>query len=296
MTNLESYKVFYKVAELKSITKTAEYMHISQPAISKTIKNLEEELNTPLFTRTRQGVVLNEAGEKIFLNVKQAFTLLEEAEIKISEFNNMQSGTIKLGISTTLAKKYLVKYVKDFHSLYPNITIDIYTDPTKKLIESLKNGELDFIIGKFPTKRETGLSYLKLGSSKYIFVTNYDYYSKFNNNISAEELTRYPLLLQKSPSNSRATAEKYFSDLNIKVDPIMNIGSANLLCDFLVNGLGIGYVTKLYVEEEIKNKRLFELNVSPETEQIEYGLILLDSNILPHHIKVFIDFLKKTSN
>lgn len=296
MTNLESYKVFYKVAELKSLTKTAEYMHISQPAISKTIKNLEEELNTPLFTRTRQGVVLNEAGEKIFLNVKQAFTLLEEAEIKISEFNNMQSGTIKLGISTTLAKKYLVKYVKDFHSLYPNITIDIYTDPTKKLIESLKNGELDFIIGKFPTKRETGLSYLKLGSSKYIFVTNYDYYSKFNNNISAEELTRYPLLLQKSPSNSRATAEKYFSDLNIKVDPIMNIGSANLLCDFLVNGLGIGYVTKLYVEEEIKNKRLFELNVSPETEQIEYGLILLDSNILPHHIKVFIDFLKKTSN
>lgn len=296
MTNLESYKVFYKVAELKSITKTAEYMHISQPAISKTIKNLEEELNTPLFTRTRQGVVLNEAGEKIFLNVKQAFTLLEEAEIKISEFNNMQSGTIKLGISTTLAKKYLVKYVKDFHSLYPNITIDIYTDPTKKLIESLKNGELDFIIGKFPTKRETGLSYLKLGGSKYIFVTNYDYYSKFNKNISAEELTRYPLLLQKSPSNSRATAEKYFSDLNIKVDPIMNIGSANLLCDFLVNGLGIGYVTKLYVEEEIKNKRLFELNVSPETEQIEYGLILLDSNILPHHIKVFIDFLKKTSN
>ena len=274
MTNLESYKVFYKVAELKSITKTAEYMHISQPAISKTIRNLEEELNTPLFTRTRKGVVLNEAGDKIFLNVKQAFTLLEEAEIKISEFNNMQNGTIKLGISTTLAKKYLIKYIKNFHSLYPNITIDIYTDPTKKLIESLKNGELDFIIGKFPTKKETGLNYLKLGSSKYIFVTNVDYYSKLNKNISAQELTQYPLLLQKSPSNSRATAEKYFSNLNIKIDPIMNIGSANLLCDFLINGLGIGYVTKLYVEEEIKNKLLFELNVSPDTEQIEYGLIL----------------------
>lgn len=296
MTNLESYKVFYKVAELKSITKTAEYMHISQPAISKTIRNLEEELNTSLFTRTRKGVVLNEAGDKIFLNVKQAFTLLEEAEIKISEFNNMQNGTIKLGISTTLAKKYLIKYIKNFHSLYPNITIDIYTDPTKKLIESLKNGELDLIIGKFPTKKETGLNYLKLGSSKYIFVTNVDYYSKLNKNISAQELTQYPLLLQKSPSNSRATAEKYFSNLNIKIDPIMNIGSANLLCDFLINGLGIGYVTKLYVEEEIKNKLLFELNVSPDTEQIEYGLILLDCNILPRHIKVFIDFLKKNSD
>lgn len=292
MTNLETYRIFYKVAELKSITKAASELHISQPAVTKQIQNLESELSTPLFTRTRRGVVLNEAGEKIFLNVKQALILLEEAETNISEFSNMQTGTIKIGISTTLAKKYLINYIIDFHKLYPNIVIDIYTDPTKKLINMLKNGELDFLISKFPSSRETDLSYVKLGTSKYIFVGNIDYYNQLKNGISAKDLTKYPIILQKTPSNSRATAEKYFENLNLKIKPIMNIGSANLLCDFIIKGLGIGYVTKLYVEEEIKKKHLFEIKVTPNTESIEYGLIRLKNNILPIHSEKFIDFLQ----
>ena len=293
MTNLETYKIFYKVAEQKSITKAANELHISQPAVTKQIKNLETELSTPLFIRTRSGVVLNEAGEKIFLNVKQALVLLDEAESQISEYANYKNGTIKIGISTTLAKKYLVDKIVDFHNAYPNIVIDIYTDPTKKLITSLKNGEIDIIIAKFPSSKENGLKYLNLGSSKYIFVANKDYYDLLPSKIHAKELLNYPILLQKSPSNSRMTVEKYFNNLNLQVKPIMSIGSANLLCDFLIKGLGIGYVTKLYVEEEIKKHRLFELDVTPKTKEIKYGLILLKNNILPSHIDKFISYLQK---
>lgn len=293
MTNLDSYKIFYKVAELKSITKAADFLHISQPAVTKQIKNLEAELNTSLFIRTRNGVILNEVGEKIFLNVKQALILLEEAEQQVNEFSNMQSGTIKIGISTTLAKKYLINHIFNFHTLYPNITIDIYTDPTKKLITSLKNGEIDLIIGKFPYSKEPGLNYRKLGSSNYIFVANKEYYDKCQDIKKAQDLTKFPLLLQKSPSNSRMTAERYFKNLNIEIKPIMNIGSANLLCDFVKKGLGIGYVTKLYVEEDLKSKNLYELPILPKTEKIEYGLIFLDNNIIPNHIDKFIEFLTK---
>ena len=139
MINLELYRIFYVVAETKNITKASEILNISQPAVTKHIKNLEEQLGNPLFIRTKKGVILNEYGEKIFLNVKQALNLLSESEKEISKYKSLNKGTIKIGISTTLARKYLLKYIKKFHETYPNIVIYIYTDSKKYLIKQLKN-------------------------------------------------------------------------------------------------------------------------------------------------------------
>ena len=126
MINLELYRIFYVVAETKNITKASEILNISQPAVTKHIKNLEDQLGNPLFIRTKKGVRLNEYGEKIFLNVKQALNLLNESEKEISEYKKIDKGTIKIGISTTLTRRYLIKHIKNFHEKYPNIVINIY--------------------------------------------------------------------------------------------------------------------------------------------------------------------------
>lgn len=292
MINLELYRIFYVVAECKNITKASEMLNISQPAVTKHIKNLEEQLGSPLFIRTKKGVVLNEYGEKIFLKVKNALTLLDESEKQISEYKSMNKGTIRVGISTSLTRKYLLKYIEKFHKIYPNIVININTDPTKELIKQLKNGLLDLIICKFPNYEDLDLDYIKLGQTKYIFVANSDYKELLNRKVNINEIVDYPILLQKSPSNSRTSADKYFKSNNIKVEPKMNIGSSNLLIDFASIGYGIGYVTKLYVEDELKNKKLFEIDIEPKTEDIDYGLVILKNNIMPSYCNKFIEYLK----
>lgn len=292
MINLELYRIFYVVAETKNITKASEILNISQPAVTKHIKNLEEQLGNPLFIRTKKGVILNEYGEKIFLNVKQALNLLSESEKEISKYKSLNKGTIKIGISTTLARKYLLKYIKKFHETYPNIVIDIYTDATKDLIKQLKNGVIDIIISKFPQNRDNDLDYIYLDKTKYIFVANEEYSFLSNKTIPIKKLVNYPLLLQKTPSNSRDNIEKYLKENNIHLEPKMNIASSNLLVDFIRLGYGIGYVTKLYVEEELKEKKLFEIKVIPDTDEINYGIILLKNNVMTSHCKKFIDYLK----
>lgn len=291
MINLELYRIFYIVAETKNITKASEILNISQPAVTKHIKNLEEQLGNPLFIRTKKGVILNEFGEKIFLNVKQALNLLNEAEKEISRYKSLDKGTIKIGISTTLTRKYLLSYIKKFHETYPNIVIDIYTDATKDLIKELKNGIIDIIISKFPQNKDYDLEYICLGKTKYIFVSNEKYSYLANEVIPIKKLVNYPLLLQKSPSNSRDNIERYLKNNNISIEPKMNIASSNLLVDFIELGYGIGYVTKLYIEKELKEKKLFEIKVTPDTDEINYGIILLKNNILPSHCKKFIDYL-----
>lgn len=289
--NLELYRIFYVVAETKNITRASEILNISQPAVTKHIKNLEDQLGTPLFIRTKKGVVLNEYGKKIFLNVKQALTLLDESEKEIGKYKTMDKGTIKIGISTTLTKKYLLKYLEKFRTKYPNIIVDIYTDPTKELINKLKNGNIDLIISKFPQVIDHDLEYIKLGETKYIFVANKNYSSLINRKVKVEELKDYPVILQKSPSNSRMSVENYFKENNFKLEPIMNIASSSLVIDFTQLGYGIGYVTKLYVDEELKKEKLHEIDIEPRTPLIEYGIILLKNNVMTSHCNKFIKYL-----
>ncbi len=291
--NLELYRIFYVVAQCKNITKASNELNISQPAVTKHIKNLEDYFGTPLFIRTKKGVILNEYGEKIFLKVKQALTLLGDVEKELTEFNENQSGTIKLGISTSLTRKYLLKYIKDFHKIYPNIILTISTDPTKKLIDDLKSGKIDIIISKFPKNKDLELNYIKLGTTKYIFVVNDEYKHLLNRKVDARELINYPLLLQKNPSNSRNSADRYFKMLDLKVEPTMNIGSSNLLIDFVKIGYGIGYVTKMYAKDELDNKMIFELDMNDDTEYIDYGIITLKNNILAYSNNKLIDYLKQ---
>lgn len=293
MINLELYKIFYTVATTKNITRASEILHISQPAVTKHLKNFEEALGNPLFIRTKKGVILNEYGEKLFLKVKQSLSLLEDCEKEMNMYKDNNFGTIKIGISTTLTRKYLLKYIAMFHKLYPNICIDIYTDPTETLLKELKNGQIDFIISKYPNTLDSDLSYMKLGETKYIFVASSEYKALLNRKVPLKELINYPILLPKMPANGRISANKYFKSNNIKITPKMNIASSNLLIDFVKIGYGIGYVTRLYVDEELKNKILFEINVDIAPENINYGIILLKNSPLPKHINKFIDFIKE---
>ena len=288
MINLELYRIFYIVAETNSITKASEILNISQPAVTKQIKNLEEELNTPLFNRTKKGVTLNECGQKIFLKVKHALNLLDEAEKEYGAYNNLTTGTIKIGTSTSLIRNYLLKYIETFHNKYPNIIVEIHTDPTKEMIQKLKNGALDIIIGKYPDYIDKELQYTELSKTRYIFVANKNYFD-IHNPIKAQDLEKLPILLQKAPSNSRAHAEEFFKKNHIALNPLMNIGSSNLLIDFIKLGYGVGYVTELYVKDMLESKELYKIETSPESEDVSFGIISLKNNLVTSHCTKFIE-------
>ena len=172
MVDLELYRIFYEVAKAGNITQASNALNISQPAVTKHIKNLEYQLGATLFIRNRKGVILTESGKKLFVYIKQAMNLISYAEKEIDELQNMYTGTLKLGVGTTLTKKYLLKYIKEFHKLYPNITIEISTDPTGELKEKLKLGMIDLIIAKMPKYKESEYEYKVLGKLEDIFVGN----------------------------------------------------------------------------------------------------------------------------
>lgn len=293
--DLNLWRVFYEVANIKNISKTSEKLHISQPAITKQIKNLEEYLNCKLFIRTQKGVVLTKDAEKILNDINQGLHSFALAEKKIKADNMLMSGTIRIGIGATLTKVFLMQYIRKFHKKYPNIIFEIHTDPTHVLKDKLKSGNLDFIIAKFPLKKKDEFEYTCIGSMQDIFVVNKDYKELLKKPLYITNIEKYPILLQKQPSSSRDFIENHCQKYGLELTSIMEIASARLLIEFTKVGYGIGVVTKEYVEKELERKEIFELSVTPSIPKRDFGLISLKQNYLSKCSREFLKMILKAN-
>lgn len=289
---LDLWNIFYEVASTGNISRASEKMHISQPAITKQIKNLENELECKLFIRTQKGVILTKKGELIYQDIKNGINALNTAYKKIKSENEIITGNIRIGSSTTLVKTYLMPFIKEFHEKYPNVIFEISTEPTSRLKELLKIGKIDIIVAKFYTGINDDFVYDKIGEMHDIFIVNDKYKELFQKEISLKVLENYPILLQKQPSSSRDFIEKFCENNNIKLKSIMEIASSNLLIEFSKIGYGIGVVTKEYVKKELKNKELYELKVKPNIPKRDFGIITLKNNYLSMCCKEFLKSFK----
>ena len=139
MVNLELYRVFYTVAKCGSLTRAAEELYISQPAVSRSIKQLETQLGVSLFTRTHRGMQLSANGGKIiFEEVERALKLLSDAQNRISEMKTSATGTIRIGASDTIFEYFLADKIVEFNERFPAVKIELLADVTPQTIEKLK--------------------------------------------------------------------------------------------------------------------------------------------------------------
>lgn len=288
--NYELYKIFYCVTVEGSISKAANKLHISQPAVTWQIKVLENQLNITLFTRTKKGVLLTEEGKVLFEYVKQGVESFTNGENMLTNIKNLDYGTISIGASTTVSKYVLMPYLEKFHEKYPNIEINIVNTLTENLIKELRNGNLDMLVLNLPMNEAKDLKIQKVLDVQDIFVGNKKYYELTKGHIKLAELNNYPLLFQKSPSNTRAFLNNYLNENKIKLTPKTEIVSYNLIMDFVKSGFGIGYATREFVKDDL-NKTLFEIKVTPKIPPRYIGVATLNKTIPNYSVKKLVDLM-----
>ena len=279
--NFELYKVFYEVAKCGSISKGAQQLMISQPAVSQSIQTLEDELGGKLFIRTQKGVVLTNEGKELYSYIKDGMTYFINGTNKFMSLKNLESGVLNIGASASISENYLMSYLSKFRKLYPNVKITIVNDLTDNLLKELRNGNLDIVIASIQNNiKDLKIEYIC--DLHDIFVSSKkDSLDKLDN-----------LLLQKSPSVTRVHFDKYISDNNYEFDCKMEIVSHRLLVNFIENGFGIGLVTKEYVKEKL-GKTLFEVDTKYKIPSRKLSYAIKDDVYPTFSTKKFIELLKK---
>lgn len=287
--DLELYRIFYVVAKHKHMTKASKELHISQPAISQAIKKLEEQLDGTLFLRSNKGMELTEEGKMFFEYVKGALELINNAEKEFTSFKDLSKGDIKIGCSTTLTKLILMNAIRDFHKQYPNINIEIINDLTSDLIRDLKLGKLDFVIFNESHIKEKNVDLKMILKLKQGFVYNPEY---FKDNVhDFADLNNYPLILQKTESNSRKLLDYIALNKNVKLIPKMEVVSQELITEFVNIGLGIGFVLVDLAKRNFSN--LEELKINQDIPSTHVYLATNKSILPTRASKTFIEYLSK---
>lgn len=286
--DLELYRVFYVVAKNKHMTKASLELCISQPAISQSIRKLEEQLGGTLFLRSNKGMELTEEGKMFYEYVKDALELINNAENEFTSFKDLSIGEIKIGCSTTLTKLVLLDAIEKFHKDFPGITFNIKNELTSNLILDLQKGKLDFVIFNEGNVKETNVSLEKISELKQGFIYNPNYYE--DNIKNFKELNNYPLILQNKESNSRKFLDSLLLKNNIILLPSMEVVSQALVVDFTNIGLGIEFTIIDLAKKNYKN--LKELKINKSIPNIDIYIAKNKNINLTFASKKFLSYLK----
>ncbi len=274
--NLNLYRIFYTVAKTKSFSESSRVLHISQPAISKHIQNLEYELNTLLFYRTNRGIELTKEASSLLVYVEKAYNYLMLAERELQEGKELTKGKVSVGILPYINNYYFIDKIKSFMKEHPNITINLSNHNELLLFELLQQHNLDLLIipGDYSDNKEFKSE--KLLVNEYCFAYNKDYFNI--EKINLEELFKKPLLLPTKNSKQRVNLEKLLSVNNIISNPNMELETTEMMLKYIKEGIGIGYIQKKIAEQEGLSIIELEESLPEETVSLIYNEETLTSS------------------
>ena len=219
--NFELYRYFYVVANSQSITDASKKLYISQPAVTKAIKNLEHQLNGNLFIRNKNGIYLTEEGKKFYNYIRPAIEQMNNAEKLFSNINKLEKGDLKIGTSNTILKYFLIPYLKTYSNIFPKIDISIEESYTPNLINMVKNGNIDiaFIYAPNNDSKLLGLKIYNLMKLHYCLIGNHKYKKYTEKCISLKDIKKENLILN--------TINPIKTDIlnNLELKPHINLAS-----------------------------------------------------------------------
>lgn len=295
--NLEYYKIFYEVAKEQNITKASENLNISQPAISKTIKLLEEKLGGTLFVRTKKGVILTEEGKEFYSYITKAMEYINSAENKFSDLINLETGVIKIGINSTLTKEFLLSYLEIFNKSYPKIDIQITNGITSHLINELKNGLIDIVFLNLNDKDYgNDIDIIKCKKIHDVFIASKKYSELNDKVISLNELKNYPLIFQAKGSNTRNFLDNFLKEKNITLKPNIELASYSLVTEFCKAGFGIGYAVKEFIQKDLNEGKIFSLKIKENIPERYIGFAISNKHLPSFSTKKLIEIITNNFN
>lgn len=292
--NLTLYHIFNCVAQAGNISRAANQLYISQPAVSKAIKALEKNLKTTLFVRSSRGVKLTEEGQLLYKYSSAAFDALKQAEDSIKRIHELGIGQLRIGASNTLCKYLLLPYLNDFVRENPHIKIIIENQSSSHTIKQLENNNLDIGLVAKPDKADA-ISFIPINEIEDIFVATNSYIDNLKLRENSNDIFNNATIMLLDQANvSRQYINDYFRSNGIEPKHILEISSMDLLIEFARTGLGVGCVIKAFVQADLDRGTLVEIPLDKPINKREVGFSYSKNAFLSASMRKFLSFIEKS--
>lgn len=301
-SNFEYYKVFYYVAKYENLTKAAAVLKISQPAVTRTIHNLENDLGCRLFVRSRKGMSLTPEGHAFYDYIAAGCAQFFKAESNLESLLSLDNGTIYISATETALHCFLFQAMEAFNNSYPKVRFQIVNNSTTDSVNAVKEGKVDmaFVSANFqvmpPLKMKVMQAYseILIGGSRFAGLKDS---TRMNSKRSLKELMDYPWISLASGTLTRSFLNHYFESHGIDFAPDMELATTDTILPAVRHNMGIGFIPEAFVKEALKSGTVFEIDVKEPLPK--RNILLIYDTEYPQSVasKAFMNFLNdKTEN
>lgn len=240
--SLDSYRVFYYVAQYRSFTKAAEILYSNQPNVTRTIKNLEQLLGCSLFHRTSRNVRLTPEGEELFSHIAPAMQQIRNGEETILMHSAMQLGTVSIGVSEIALHQLLLPVLEQFRREHPNIRLRILNSNSHQALSALKDNLVDLAVLTLPVELQNSFDRVDLAHFCEVPVCSAQYAYRFQNPVSLHELCRHPIISLCPGSSTHRFYSEWFQLQDLTFSPDIEAATSDQILPMVQANLGIGFV------------------------------------------------------
>ncbi len=283
--SLDYYRTFSVVYESRSFSEAARRLYVTQSAISQSVKQLEFLLDVKLFVRGKRSVIPTAEANALYSAIIPAIETIGEAEEKITRLRLLQEGSLCICAADTVAKYYLLPYLKRWNELYPNVRLTVVNRTSTEAFSLLSAGKIDIAFVNSPVTEEkfSRKTCLHLHD---VFIGGSAYKALSGKTITRKQLIEYPLIMLETLSNSRRAVDAEFFSDGIILKPEIELGTHELLIDFARIGLGISCVTREF--SDIRGE-LFEIQLDQPLPERTLELCWLENEQASSAKKKFIE-------
>ncbi len=283
---LDQLKGFFHVAKLKSFTRAAGKMYLTQPAISLQIKALEKELGEKLFERTGRRVSLTMAGEVLFRLAEEIVTKLDEIRCVIGELHDLERGRCVLGTSDTTSLYFIPELIKEYREAHPKIELQVRNRISQEVVRLVLDCEVDLGIVTLPVE-EPRLTVVPLFKHPLACVVASAHPLSNRRSIRASDLRGEPMVALERNSTTRRRIDAYLAASGVQPRTAIELSSFETIKKFVAIGLGVAIVPERAATSASDGIRTVRFAKSPPC--IQLGAIYRKDRFLPHPVRVFLE-------
>ena len=262
-------QVFHTVARLLSFTKAAETLHMTQPAVTFQVRQLEEHFNTRLFDRTHNRISLTEAGERVFGYADQIFELYAEMENAVRELTGEISGALILGASTTIAEYMLPALLGNFKTKYPDVNIQLKVSNSEGIVHMVENNDIDLGVVESPVANKN----LVVEVCRYdqlVVVVPPNHPLAGEESVSINRLLEFPFICREEGSGTREVISESLHNAGANTTQLnvsMELGSPEAVKGAVEAGMGVSIVSRATISKELELGTLVAIPLDPPLER-----------------------------
>jgi len=286
-------KVFHTVASRSGFTKASEELNISQPAVTKHIKEIENQLNTKLFDRKGTSIQLTQSGKILFEYAEKIRNIYRDLEFEINQINQQHKGKLIIGASTTVAQYILPEILAKFNSYYKDIKIELITHNTEIISELLKEGKID--LGIIEGESQSNYFDYQIFKADEIVLVAKANHSLVNKILNLKDLYHLELIFREQGSGSLEFIQNRLKEKGISTEAlniVMQLGSSESIKNYLLYSDALAFLSISTVLNELKNNQLSIIDIKNFSIERNFHFILPKGD-QSELIRLFLKFMNQ---